>query len=100
VNGVPVDSTRMAGYLTTVSYLTGTDYRDDFIPVSVTRESYKIILTGQNMKPVEIKAYRDSKGTVLNSSLNSTSYFSGDKGQLFLRIFQGKSWFFKATKPK
>lgn len=100
VNGVPVDSTRMAGYLTTVSYLTGTDYRDDFIPVSVTGESYKIILTGQNMKPVEIKAYRDSKGTVLNSSLNSTSYFSGDKGQLFLRIFQGKSWFFRATKPK
>lgn len=100
LNGVPVDSTRMAGYLTIVSYMTGTDYRDDFIPVSVTGESYKIILTGQNMKPVEIKAYRDAKGTVLNSSLNSTSYFSGDKGGLFLRVFQGKSWFFGATKPK
>lgn len=100
LNGVPVDSTRMAGYLTTVSYMTGTDYRDDFIPVSVTGESYQITLTGQNMKTVEIKAYRDAKGTVLNSSLNNTSYFSGDNGELFLRIFQGKNWFFGATKPK
>ncbi|MFA5817073.1 MAG: DUF4340 domain-containing protein [Bacteroidales bacterium] len=98
LNGVPVDSTRMAGYLTTVSYLTGADFRDDFIPASVTAESYKITLNGLNMKPVEIKAYRDAIGTVINSSENSTSYFSGDKAELFLRVFQGKNYFFGAKK--
>ncbi|TSA33719.1 MAG: DUF4340 domain-containing protein [Porphyromonadaceae bacterium] len=98
LNGVPVDSTRMAGYLTTVSYLVGSDFRDDFIPASVTSESYKIILTGNNIKPIEIKAYRDAIGTVINSSENSTSYFSGDKGALFLRIFQGRNSFFGAKK--
>ncbi|MCX6223851.1 MAG: DUF4340 domain-containing protein [Bacteroidia bacterium] len=101
LNGVPVDSTRMAGYLTNVSYLIGADFRDDFIPAAVTTEPLKIILTGNNMKPVEIKAFRDAKGTVLNSSENSTSYFSGENGSLFLKVFQGKSYFFSApSKPK
>ena len=96
MDGVAIDSTRMAGYLSTVSYLTGTDYRDDFIPASVTTEPLKIVLTGNNMKPVEIKAYRDAVGTVINSSENPTSYFPGDKGQLYLRIFKGKNYFFVA----
>jgi hypothetical protein len=98
LNGVAADSTRMAGYLTTVSYLTGTDFRDDFIPASVTTEPLKIILTGNNMKPIEIKAFKDATGTVINSSENSTSYFSGDQGDLFKRVYQGKNYFFGANK--
>lgn len=99
LNGIPVDSTRMSGYLNAVSYLVGAEFRDDFTPASAMAETYKINLTGQNMKPVEIKAYRDSKGTIINSSENSTTYFSGDQGQLFLKAFQGKSYFFAAKQP-
>jgi hypothetical protein len=100
MNGTPVDSTRMAGYLNTVSYLVGSDFRDDFIPASVPAETYKIVITGQGMKPVEIKAYRDATGLVLNSSENGTTYFSGETGQLFLKIFQGRNYFFGAKKTQ
>jgi hypothetical protein len=100
MNGVPVDSTRMAGYLSTVSYLVGGEFRDDFTPAMATAEPLKVILTGENMKPVEIKAYRDDQGTILNSSENSTTFFAGDQSQLYLRIFQGKGYFFPGNKPE
>lgn len=100
INGAPVDSTLMAGYLGTISYLTGSDFRDDFIPAAVTLEPVKVVLTGTNMNPVEIKAFRDAKGTVLNSSENKTSYFSGEQGGIFLKIFRGKDFFFATNKPK
>ena len=93
MNGGAVDSTRMAGYLTTVCYLIGNGFRDDFIPASVTSEPLKIIMTGNNMKPIEIKAYRDAVGTVLNSSENSATYFSGEEADLFKRVFQGRNYF-------
>lgn len=94
LGGVPVDSARMAGYLNVVSYLVGTDFRDDFIPAGATSEPFKVVLTGNNMKPVEIKAFRDATGTVINSSENITSYFSGEKGDLYKRIFQTRNHFF------
>ncbi len=99
-DGVPVDSASMSGYLNTVTYLIGTDFRDDFIPASAPVETWKAMITGQNMKPVEIKGYQDSKGTVLNSSENSSTYFSGDAAQLFYKVFQRKSAFFGAPKKK
>ncbi len=100
MNGIAVDSTRMAGYLTTVCYLTATDFRDDFIPASVTAETYKITLSGNNLKPVEIKAFLDAKGIVINSSENPTSYFPGDQAELFFRVFQGKNYFTGVRKPE
>ncbi len=99
LDGAAVDSTRMAGYLNSVSYLVGTDFRDDFIPASVP-ESYKVVLNGVNMKPVEIRAFMDAKGVILNSSENSTSYLSGDKPAISKMIFQSKNYFFGAKTPK
>ncbi len=94
MNGVPVDSLRMAGYLSTVSYLVGTEFRDDFIPASAPAETYKIVLSGKNMKPVELRAYQDSKGSIVNSSENSLTYFSGEPGTMFKKVYQGKGYFF------
>jgi len=93
LNGAVVDSAKMAGYLGTVSYLTGADFRDDFIPAGVSGELFKITINGLNMKPVEITAYQDATGMVIHSSENSTSYFSGEKGGLFKRAFPGRSNF-------
>jgi hypothetical protein len=94
IDGLAVDSTRMTGYLGTVSYLVGGEFRDDFSPSSSSEELYKMIITGQNMKPVEIKAYRDATGTIINSSENISSYFSGEQQEMFARIFQGREYFF------
>lgn len=100
LNGAPVDSSRMASYLNTVSYLVGSDFRDDFNPATAPQELCKLQITRQNMNPVEIKAYQDAKGIVLNSSENKLSYFSGGKPDIFNMVFQGKGFFFGANKPK
>ncbi|MFA6126948.1 MAG: DUF4340 domain-containing protein [Bacteroidales bacterium] len=97
ISGMPVDSLRMAGYLTTVCYLIGSEFRDDFIPAGAG-EPLKIVLSGNNMKPVEIDAYRDAKGTVLNSSENSSTYFSGEQADLYKKICQPRSYFFEPGK--
>lgn len=100
LDGVPVDSTRMAGYLAAVTDIVSDGFRDDFIPASVPSETYRITIQGNNIKPVEIKAYRDAVGTVINSSENSTSYFSGEEAGIFNRVFQGKNYFFGVKQPE
>jgi hypothetical protein len=100
MNGMPVDSARMAGYLTNVAYLVGNEFRDDITAESVPQNAFKVILNGQNMKPVEIRAFRDSKGTVINSSENITSYLSGDQPAIFNMVFQGKNYFFGTNAAK
>jgi hypothetical protein len=99
-DGLPVDSASMAGYLNAVSYLIGSEFRDDFIVASAPVETWKVEISGLNMKPVEIKGYTDSRGTILLSSENSSTCFSGDPGQLFYKVFQRKSAFFGSQKTK
>ncbi len=100
LDGTPVDSARMAGYLNNVAYLVGSDFRDDIIPAAVPQETLKVVLNGQNMKPVVITGFRDSKGSVINSSENITSFFSGDQPAVFNMVFQGKNYFFGTKKAK
>lgn len=94
INGVPVDSARMAGYLTNVSFVVGSEFRDDFIPAATDGNPLKVVLSGPDMKTVEISAFRDAKGIVLNSSTNEKTYFSGETGDQFKKIFQPRNYFF------
>jgi len=100
LNGLSVDSTKMLSYLNKVSYLSGTDFRDDFIPAAVPAETCKVTLAGPDMKSVEIKAFVDASGTIINSTENPASYFPGDKENLFSRIFIGKSYFLDSSQGK
>jgi hypothetical protein len=99
-DGVPVDSAKMSNWLNAFTYLFGENFRDDFVPADSIPLLYKVVITGKDMKPVEIRGYRDSKGTVINSSVNPTSYFSGDVSNLYYRIFQRKTNFFASPADK
>lgn len=97
-DGIPADSTRMSNYLNTVAYLAGMEFRDDFIPGSVVEAPLKLRIEGTNIQTAEISCFTDPKGKVLVSSLTPETYFSADKGDLFLRIYKGRSFFLPGSK--
>ncbi len=94
--GTPADSARVSNYLNTVSYLAGMEFRDDFSIESATGTPLMLKIEGTNIQPVEIKCYTDPKGQVVVSSLNPETFFAADQGDLFLRIFKGRSFFVPA----
>lgn len=91
--GIPADSARVSNYLNTVAYLAGMEFRDDFSPESATGTPLKLLIEGTNIQSVELKCYTDPIGRVVVSSLNPETFFSADKGDLFLRIYKGRSFF-------
>lgn len=94
MNGQEADSASIAGYLGTVSYLTGTQFRDDMEPVDLAAAPFSVVIEGHNMSSVEIKAIRDEEGkTVMMSNANPTTLFDGESGNLFTKVFVGPGKF-------
>lgn len=90
IGDMPADSTITAQYLSGISYLTGSEFKDDFDPANSSYTSYKCTIEGNNMSSLVITGYRDESGnTVVSSSLNPGAYFDGTPGELFNKIFKG-----------
>lgn len=94
INGQIADSTQTSNYLSSLAYLTGSEFRDDVEPSVLTGSPISIILEGNNMTPVEISARRTEDGsTIILSNANPQSVFNGDTGELFTKIFVGPERF-------
>jgi len=100
IDGLQADSAKMAGYVSVLTYLSGLEFRDDFKPEMATGAALTVLVEGMGMQPAEIKAYTDPVGHVLVSSRNPETYFSGDQGQIYPRIFKGRDYFLTPTVKK
>lgn len=99
INGVAADSVQTSNYLGSLAYLTGTEFRDDLEATELSGSPISIILEGNNMVSVEIKAIRGEDGrTALVSGANPNSVFNGDTGDLFNKIFVGPGKFLSGLK--
>ncbi len=88
IDGMPVDSTNISNYLGSISYLTGSEFRDDIDPVSMASSPYTVVIEGKNMSSVEIKGMLDPEGkSLVLSSANKSTVFDGRSGDLFNKIF-------------
>ncbi|MEA1876253.1 MAG: DUF4340 domain-containing protein [Bacteroidota bacterium] len=94
INGVVADSVQTSNYLGSLAYLTATEFRDDLEPASLSGSPISIILEGNNMGSVEIRAIQGEDGrTAIVSNANPNSVFNGDTGDLFTKIFVGPGIF-------
>jgi len=93
VAGVPADSMKTVRFMSEVTYLVGSDFRDDFQVSAAGPELYKMKIEGINIKPVDIVVYQDAAGQVVHSTENPSSYFSSQRDNLVQRIFKGKGFF-------
>lgn len=94
MNGVPADSAAVSTYLSAVSYLTGSTFRDDVDPVMMASAPMSLVIEGNNMSSVEIKAMPDENGKiVVLSNANPNTLFDGESGNLYQKIFVGPGKF-------
>ncbi len=92
MNGMEIDSTKTATYLNKLKKVNSTNFIDEAKPLSNT-PTYSVKIEGNNMIPVEIKAYPTMDTVnmfILTSSRNPDAKFSGGKNQLFEKLFPVK----------
>ncbi len=92
MNNYAVDSLAMDQYLSSLSYMDHSEFKDDFKPLQ--NPDFQLTIEGNNFSPVSIQAFMlTGDQYVINSSLNPKSYFSSDFEGLFSKIFKPGSHF-------
>ncbi len=93
INGIPADSAATINYLNSIAYTVGTQFRDDFAPGVFTGDTYKMVIDQLNLPPVEILAWVDEYGTILQSTANPDAFFDSGTANLFGKLFKGPGHF-------
>ncbi len=95
MNGIEADSAKTETYLRKLKRVNSTNFIDDAKPITNT-PTHSVKIEGNNMIPVEIKAYpiMDTVNLfMITSSRIPDSKFSGGKNNLFEKIFPVKEDF-------
>lgn len=92
VDGVSVDSTKMANFLTGLQSVNGNTFADDFeVTASNSLLFNTLSLEGNNIStPIIIRAFRDTSRTlpyVIHSSMNPEGYFESGADGVFEQLF-------------
>ena len=87
------DSLATAGYLSSLSYLNGQDFRDGFKPAA--NPSRKLSIEGNNLLNITISCYDGDNENefILNSSLNPDAYFISKRDGLYDKLFKPEKYF-------
>lgn len=87
VAGLSADSTAMAKFLSSISRKRSSEFVDDYKPPA--SPDYQVTFEGENMTPIQIKAYRRGENDfILNSSINPESWFHSQGQGLFSQLFK------------
>jgi hypothetical protein len=93
VNGTPADSMKTINYLRRLSNLSNSNFVDNVSINPGSAPSYSVNITTSDLQFIEVKAFRDSSKTYINSSQNPEAWFDGTS--ITNTIFVGKSTFIK-----
>jgi hypothetical protein len=79
-------------FLNLLAFKNNNRFIDDFTPQRMP--DYELVIEGDNMSSVTISVYIKSEAEfVLNSSLNSKSYFISSKDEIFSEVFKSRDYF-------
>lgn len=95
INGLLADSAKVAKYLNSIESVNSSNFIEDSLVV-LTNETHKLRIEGNNMMPIEVSAIPgdEENGYMITSSINKGTYFSGNKGDVFTKIFIGENKLF------
>ncbi len=98
--GERADSSQMAGYLNSLTYQAGDQFKDGFSPSASPR--YQMNIEGNNLLNVTVKCFSEEGKDeyVFNSSQNPSVFFSGKRSEMFSKLFKAKGYFRKAEEKK
>ena len=95
IDGLAADSASVASYLSSLSRLSSSAFVKESVRTS-ENPLYTLSIEGENMiRPIIIQAFPADTVNMyaITSSLNSGSYFSGSKNDLFNKTFKSKEYF-------
>ncbi|MFH1000663.1 MAG: DUF4340 domain-containing protein, partial [Bacteroidota bacterium] len=96
--GLMADSASTVKVLRSLCKLKGTDFIENGEKYKTAKPVFSLKLEGNNMSPIEVKAYETSDSTcqfMVESSINPGNYMDGDKMKMFEKLYISKSKFFK-----
>lgn len=86
VAGILADSSSIASYLNRASRKTLREFKDGFTPGG--DPLYRVSFEGDNMQPLEVRAYPEDEGSIiLSSTLNPGTWFRTTRDELFRDLF-------------
>ncbi len=90
IGDILADSTKVANYISRMSFKSSSNFNDVFKPTSMA--TYTVSIEGKNLKPITIDAYQFNNDTlVINSSQNPKSWFNFDRKSLLNDIYISKT---------
>jgi hypothetical protein len=95
IDGLPADSATVATYLSSLAWLNSSNFIEEK-SLTVSSPAYSLDIEGENMSaPIRIQAFPadSTNGYAITSSLNEGTYFSGNKNNLFGKIFKTRDEF-------
>ncbi len=94
INGMMTDSVKVSEYFSKIRMLTSSSFDDQTEIQSGQMPGYSVLIEGDNLAPIEVKAYINQLGElVYTSTLNKGSVYKSDPIQQVL--FVNKNLFFK-----
>lgn len=92
LDGLMPDSTAMDKYISGLSHLTSNNFVEESV-INMSTSPFSLTVQGIGLKTIEVKAFpADSlNGYAIESSINKGSFFSGNKADVFDKIFPGKN---------
>ncbi len=89
INGKPADSVSTIKYLQSISNLSQYFYLDKLTSKQLDKAKYVLTIQSSALGIINVFAYGDKNNLIINSSQNSSSYFDGNKENLWQKIFIG-----------
>ncbi len=86
VNDVETDSAKTVKYFRSIQRLTSSNFVD--VDVNESSPDFKLTITSDSTETF-VTGYKTDSTNVIHSSINETSYFDGDKVNLWKKIFVG-----------
>lgn len=95
LNDEPTDSAQTIKTLRSMERLTSTNFIDDYNQSLLSDPEYKLTIQSTDGEDIIINGYVSDSLFIINSSMNSESYFDGNKSNFSDRVFPGKKKFFE-----
>ncbi len=102
INNVRTDSAKTVNFLRSLSHLTGSDFVDNPDQSLLNKSNYTLTIQSTGFGAIDVSGFgtpsTDAKSPaqfILHSSQNNESYFNGNTGKLWQKVFPGKNQFLK-----
>ena len=107
INGIRTDSATTVSFLRSLSHITGSNFIDNPDQSLLNKSNYTLTIQSTGFGAIDVSGFgtpstetKNPPQFIIHSSQNDESYFNGNSGKLWTRVFVSKKHFFPSKKKK